>query len=127
MEDGDPPLTFVWTKDGNLATSVPGVQMVSHALSSLLTIHATSSIHSGIYSCKAINPVSWSMMTIKIYVNGSAFQPEALNAKPLRSLHLLSSEKSMVEVIGGVRRNYCLHKIYYILTTRYPEVLFSWP
>lgn len=71
LEDGDFPLTFVWTKDGQLATSLPDIQVVNQKFSSLMTISAASSVHSGMYICKASNPASWATMTVKIFVNGT--------------------------------------------------------
>lgn len=68
--DGDPPIAFEWTKDGQLATSFPGVKVVSHEFSSMLTITAASIIHSGHYYCRASNPVSWSMVKATIAVDG---------------------------------------------------------
>lgn len=69
--EGDPPMSFEWTKDGNLATSFPDVKVVSHEFSSTLTLMTASNIHSGNYFCKVSNPVSWSMMKTRIFVDGT--------------------------------------------------------
>lgn len=71
LSKGDPPLSFEWTKDGSSVASLPGVQVVSHDFSSMLTITAASRFHSGNYYCKASNPVSWSMMKARILVDGT--------------------------------------------------------
>lgn len=71
LHEGDPPVLFDWVKDRDLATSLPGVTVVSHQFSSMLTITAASRIHSGNYYCKASNPVSWSMMKAAIFVDGN--------------------------------------------------------
>lgn len=70
LEEGDPPMSFTWTKDGNPATSLADINVVNQRFSSLLTISATSGIHAGSYICKASNPVSWAVMTFRIFVDG---------------------------------------------------------
>lgn len=70
LEEGDPPLSFSWMKDGQPLTSVPGIKVTNQEFSSLLTISATSSYHSGNYYCKASNPVSWAVLAIHIFVDG---------------------------------------------------------
>lgn len=69
--EGDPPLSFHWTKDGDLATSLPGVKVDNHDFSSTLTIMAASLVHSGNYYCKMSNPVSWSIMKATVFVDGT--------------------------------------------------------
>lgn len=68
--EGDPPMSFDWTKDGQLVTTLPGLKVVNHDFSSILSIMAATVIHSGNYYCKASNPVSWSMMKATILVDG---------------------------------------------------------
>lgn len=70
LKDGDPPISFAWTKDGKQAVSVPDVQVVNQKFQSVLTILATSSIHAGMYVCKAWNPVSWAVMEVRLFVDG---------------------------------------------------------
>lgn len=70
LEDGDPPVSFSWTKDSKPVTSLPKIHVVNEPFSSFLTISAASSIHSGIYHCKASNPASWAIMSARILVNG---------------------------------------------------------
>lgn len=72
LEDGDPPISFSWTKDGSLATSLPDIQVINQKFSSFLTISPTTSVHSGAYFCKASNPVSWAAMAVNIYINGTS-------------------------------------------------------
>lgn len=71
LKEGDPPVTFDWVKDEDVATSLPGVKVLSQEFSSTLTIMAASVIHSGNYYCKASNPVSWSMIKSAVFVDGS--------------------------------------------------------
>lgn len=71
LKEGDPPVLFEWMKDSDLATSLLGVEVVTHKLSSMLTILAASDFHNGNYYCKASNPVSWSVMQTKVLVDGT--------------------------------------------------------
>lgn len=71
LKEGDPPISFVWMKDGDLATSFPGIEVVSREFTSTLTILSSTSIHAGNYYCKAYNPVSWSMTKTTILVDGT--------------------------------------------------------
>lgn len=71
LMQGEPPVTFNWLKDGTPTTSIPGVKVINHEFSSMLTIMAASRIHAGNYYCKASNPVSWSIMKTRVWVDGT--------------------------------------------------------
>lgn len=71
LKEGDPPLSFAWVKDGDVAATLSGVKVVTLELSSILTIMEASSIHAGSYYCKASNPVSWALMQTKVLVDGN--------------------------------------------------------
>lgn len=71
LKEGDLPLSFDWMTDENQVISLPSVKVVNNEFSSVLTIMTTASIHAGNYYCRASNPVSWTTMKTRVFVNGA--------------------------------------------------------
>ena len=72
LTEGDSPVTFQWTKDGQLASSLSGVHVVTpNEYSSLLSISGSTMTHRGNYTCLASNPVASDAHTTQIHLNGN--------------------------------------------------------
>lgn len=103
LKAGDPPISFNWMKDGDLATSLPGVKVVSQEFSSTLTILSTRSIHAGNYYCQASNPVSRSMIKTRVFIDG-IIGVVFLQFKPLKIFML---KEIGCDIINTVFKNIC--------------------
>ncbi|CAH0547661.1 unnamed protein product [Brassicogethes aeneus] len=73
---GDPPLAVSWLKDGQPLTPALGVNVSAlDPYSSLLSISALDSRHSGDFTCVASNPASEVRYTAKLQVKGNTLTP----------------------------------------------------
>lgn len=103
VSSGDPPLSITWLKDGagiphDLPVNISTLDMYS----SLLSISALESAHSGEYTCVASNPASEARYSSKLQVKG----------KPL--LRILV--ESCLEGIGSICEVQWLAKIFNFFT-----------
>lgn len=72
ISEGDPPITFQWTKDGKSASSLPNINVnEGNGYSSTLVISQSTSVHRGMYSCIAINSVGFSINIMNLEVDGN--------------------------------------------------------
>lgn len=78
-EEGNDPITFYWTKDGNPVTSLHGMVIgQSNMFSSLLGITEATSAHVGMYSCRASNAVGFAITTTHLEVDGNSLCYQSL-------------------------------------------------
>lgn len=71
LVQGDPPVTFVWTKDGRSVEGVPDVIVDSKAVASSIFLTRAHKAHTGNYTCVASNLVGYSVATTEILVDGN--------------------------------------------------------
>lgn len=72
VEEGDGPMSFQWTKDGDMENSLSGVDIwQTNIYSSILGISEANSGHTGIYSCTALNSVGVASTTVHLEVIGN--------------------------------------------------------
>ena len=75
VNNGDPPLTLTWLKDGRQVTlaGLPDIQVTEiDAFSSVLTIDSLRPGHAGVYTCSAINAAAQVLSVATLRVNGKA-------------------------------------------------------
>lgn len=68
---GDTPITIKWRLNGKDVKEIPGitVTMIGHK-SSTLSIDSVSLIHTGVYSCLAVNQAGHANYSTELAVNG---------------------------------------------------------
>lgn len=72
ISEGDPPITFQWTKDGKSPSSLPNINInEGNGYSSMLGISRATSVHNGMYSCTANNSVGFAATTMQLEVHGN--------------------------------------------------------
>lgn len=68
---GDPPVTFQWTKEGRPVETIKGVKVDSLEFASAMLISRAQEAHTGNYTCLVSNPVGSSLVMTEILVNGN--------------------------------------------------------
>lgn len=72
LTEGDPPIFFIWKKDGSPVNSSPGIKILTVPdFSSMLTVVNATATHSGNYSCTASNSVASDVFMAELKVNGN--------------------------------------------------------
>lgn len=72
VNGGDLPLMVTWSKDGEAAERIPGVEVRQlDQYSSILSITRLAAIHTGNYTCTAANDAATVTHTVLLRVNGN--------------------------------------------------------